>query len=31
MELLLAGLVIVGSLVLAAWQDRPGAQRRSRR
>ncbi|GGB61811.1 hypothetical protein GCM10008019_17170 [Deinococcus soli (ex Cha et al. 2016)] len=31
MELLLAGLVIVVSLILAAWQERPGARRRSRR
>ncbi|MBB5379060.1 hypothetical protein HNQ07_004570 [Deinococcus metalli] len=27
MELLLAGLAIVISLVLAAWQDHPAAQR----
>ncbi len=31
MELLLAGLVIVVSLILAAWQERPGAPRRDRR
>ena len=31
MELLLAGLVIVVSLLLAAWQERPGRVRRHRR
>lgn len=31
MELLLAGLVIVVSLLLAAWQERPVSRGRSKR